>query len=81
MKKNKTDLSSIVQALNELSEDTSINKNIKNHIKNIICYLEQDQDIGKDKAMTEIEDMSENNNIEPYISAQICNVISLIEKL
>ncbi len=69
----------IIFVLNELKEDSTINKNIKEKIEKIIVFLEEDENLGVDKALHEIEEMMENNNIPSYTRTQIWNVVSLLE--
>ena len=69
----------IIYTLNELKEDSTISKNIKEKIEKIISFLEQDEALGVDKAINEIEDMMETNNIPAYTRTQIWNVVSLLE--
>lgn len=69
-----------ISVLNELKCDPSVNKNIKGRIERIIACLENDIDLGKDKALVEIEEMMDANDMEPYLRTQIWNIISLIER-
>ena len=69
----------VIRLLGELKKEQSMSKNIKERIDRIISHLEKDPELGKDKALTEIEELMENNNIEPYIRTQIWNIVSMIE--
>ena len=69
----------IVGALKELKADTSATKNVRERINRIITFLQNDPELGKDKAIVEIEEMLEGDNIEPYLRTQIWNVVSMIE--
>lgn len=68
-----------IKLLGELKKEQAISKNIKERIDRIISYLEKDPELGKDKALTEIEELMEGNNIEPYMRTQIWNIVSMIE--
>ena len=70
----------VVTSLCELRKDPSANKNVRERIDKIISHLQQDRDLGKDKALGEIEEMC-SGDIEPYLRAQIWNVMSMIESL
>jgi len=74
-----TKIQEIIFTLNELKEDNTVSKNIKEKVERIITFLEEDADLGVDKAINEIEEMMENNNIPSYTRTQIWNVISLLE--
>ena len=72
---------SVVVAINELKEDPAVNKSIKERLNNIISHLKKDPELGKDKALVEIEEIMSGNNIEPDIRTQVWNIISMIETL
>lgn len=72
-------MQNILTALNELMQEPAVNKSIKERIGKIISYIKGDPELGKDKAMAEIEDILAANDIESDIRAQIWNVVSLIE--
>ena len=76
---NNGKIKEIVSTLNELKEDSTVNKNIKERIEKIIAFLEEDENLGVDKALLEIEEMMENNNLPPYTRTQIWNIVSLLE--
>lgn len=69
----------IIFTLNELKDDSTVSKNIKEKIERIISFLEHDEALGVDKAINEIEEMMETNNIPSYTRTQIWNVVSLLE--
>ncbi len=76
---NDNKIKEVIFTLNELKEDSTVNKNIKGKIEKIIAFLEQDVSLGIDKALLEIEEMMENNNLPSYTRTQIWNVVSLLE--
>ncbi|HLC74385.1 MAG TPA: UPF0147 family protein [Candidatus Nanoarchaeia archaeon] len=71
----------VIFALKEVREEQGLNKNLKLHIDNIITFLESDPELGKDKALTEIEEMVEKNNMDPHIRQQIWSIMSMLESL
>lgn len=77
----KNNVNEILQSLTEMKQDQSINKSAKDRIDKIMQHLQQDPELGKDKAIVEIEEMVSANDIEPYLRAQIWNVMSMIESL
>lgn len=74
-----TKIEEILFTLNELKEDSTVSKNIKEKIEKIIVFLQEDVNLGVDKAIHEIEEIMENNNIPSYTRTQIWNVVSLLE--
>ena len=71
----------IIEALNELKGDGTVPKNIKTKIDVMIELLKEDteESIKVSKVMHEIEDITEDANIQPYTRTQIFNVVSLLE--
>ena len=74
-------MNEILTVLRTLREEEGINKNIKNKIDVIINHLESDPVLGKDKALSEFEDMIDQNNIEPHIRTEIYSIVSMLESL
>ena len=71
----------LIYSLTELREDPIVNKSIKNRISKIIDFIDDDQELGKDKALLEIEEMMAKDDVKPYLRTQIWNIISMIENL
>ena len=74
-------MDNIIVALSELKEEPGMSKNVKTCVDRIIMHLRTDAELGKDKALAEIEEMISGNNIEQHIRTQIWNVVSMIESL
>lgn len=70
-----------LNALKELQSDATLPKNIINKIDNTIRFLESDGEIPiiVSKAISEIEDLTENNNMESFTRTQLFNVVSILE--
>jgi len=73
----------IIEALKELGEDTSVPRNIKSKIHSTILVLEKD---GEDKikisrALSELEDVTEDANVQSHTRMQLLNVVSLLESV
>jgi len=71
----------IIYAFSDLKEDTSVPKNIKNRINNIIEILNQDSDLSirVNKVSNELDEILEDTNIQSYTRIQILNIVSLLE--
>ncbi len=76
-------LHGVIEALNELKEDNTVPKNIKAKFENMISLLQEDTDdsIKINRVMHEIEEITEDSNMQPYTRTQIFNVVSLLEML
>ena len=79
----KVDLQSVIDALKELGEDTSVPKNIKARIQEIIAILNQKEEssIKVNKSLHLLEEIAEDTNIKSYTRTQLWNVVSLLEKV
>ena len=71
----------IISALEELNGDSTVPKNIKNKIIAIIQVLNEkvEKPIKISKALTELEDVSDDVNMQAYTRTQIYNIISMLE--
>ena len=76
-------MENIIEALRELEEDSSVPRNIKNKINETIRFLEQEGEdsIKISRALSELEQVTEDANMEPYTRMQLLNVVSLLESV
>jgi len=74
-------MDNVIDMLKEIRDEQGLHKNLKTHIETIISHLENDPELGKDKALTEIEEMIDRNNMDPHIRQQIYSVVSMLESL
>jgi len=75
-------MSDVIDLLEELCGDASVPKNIKLKFQEIISSLkgEKERSMCVNRAMHNLEEIGEDNNLQPYIRTQIWNVTSLLEK-
>lgn len=73
----------VIAALRELEQDGQVPKNIKATIVNTIKALEQDGEmsIKVSRALQQLEQLTEDNNMQAYTRTQIFNIVSLLEVL
>ena len=78
-----SELESIIGYLHELEEDTQIPKNVRTRISEIIDILKEDTEISMriNKAQDQLEDISNDTNLQSFTRTQIWNVQSLLESL
>ncbi len=83
MKMTTDNLNSIIEALEELKEDTTVQRNIKNKINAIIETLSEEEDLSIriNKALDELDEVSNDNNLHSYTRTQIWNIASMLETL
>ncbi len=73
----------IIEVLEDLEDDMSVPRNIKESLKKTIISLKEDVDLSIkiNKALHELDDVSDDPNLQPYARTQIWNVVSLLEKI
>jgi len=77
------ELKPVVEALSELEEDITVPRNIRMKINNTITALKENGDLSikVNKALNELDEITEDTNMQSYTRAQIWNVVSMLEKL
>lgn len=78
------DLRNLIESLEEIKTDSTVPKNIKAKIQEIILVLKDDNlelSIKVDKAQAELEDISSDTNIQSFTRTQLWNVVSMLETL
>lgn len=75
----------IVEALQELTSDNTVPRNIKSKIDGIITILKEnngeDMSIKVNKALSELDDISDDTNMQAYTRTQIWNIVSMLEMI
>ena len=73
----------IIQALTNLKEDEGVPKNVRSKIDTIISELQDESDLSLkvSKSLHNLDEISEDLNLPPFIRTQIWNVSSMLEKL
>ncbi len=73
----------IIQALTNLKEDDGVPKNVRSKIDTIISDLKDETDLSNKvgKSLHNLDEISEDLNLPPFIRTQIWNVSSMLEKL
>ena len=77
------DLTKITEYLKELEEDNTIPKNVRTKITGIINILtgSEELNIKINKALDDLEEISNDTNMQSYTRTQIWNVTSLLENI
>ncbi len=76
-------LPQVIEALRELQEDYTVPRNVKAKVESIVKTLEDDVDIKIkiNKALSELDDITDDTNILPYTRTQLWNISSMLEKI
>ena len=74
----------IVASISELKDDTTVPKNVKEKVQEIIETLSNEKsDISMriDKALQILDDIAEDSNLQSYTRTQVWNLVSMLEKV
>lgn len=74
----------VIESLTTLQEDTTLPKNVKLKIQNIInTFKEKNTDVSikVNKALHELDEMGDDANMQPYTRTQLLNIVSMLEKI
>lgn len=79
------EIQEIISSLEELGSDMTVPKNIKLKIEGIIGILrsaeKSDISMRINKSLNMLDEISDDNNLQPYSRTQIWNIVSLLESL
>jgi uncharacterized protein (UPF0147 family) len=76
-------IKSLMEVIEELQEEASIPKNVKDKFNSTISALKGSGDVSirVNKALHELEEIADDPNLQPYTRTQIWNIVSMLEKL
>jgi uncharacterized protein (UPF0147 family) len=76
-------LTGIVESLKELQEDNTVPRNIKSKIQGIVDILndETEKSIKVNKALSELDEIGDDVNLQQYTRTQIWNIVSMLETI
>ncbi len=77
------EIKDVIETLAELEEDATVPKNVKLKIQGIINNLKEDIEppIKISKALSELDEIADDINLQAYTRTQIWNVVSALEKI
>ena len=83
MEQQVSGLDSVVGSLSELQEDSTVPRNVRSHIQNIIHNLKNgvELSIKVNKALSDLGEISSDVNLQSYTRTQIWNIMSVLEKI
>lgn len=73
----------VIEAINELLDDNTLPKNVREKLNNIISHLKGSGEMSLkiDKALHDLEGISEDSNLQAYTRTQVWNIVSMLESL
>lgn len=74
-------ITGVIEAINELLDDNSLPKNVREKLLNIVHHLKQSDELSLkiDRALHDLEGISEDSNLQTYTRTQVWNIVSLLE--
>ena len=75
-------LQNVLDALQELVNDNTVPKNVKTKLETVMSALQEDvEDISMsiNKALSELDEVSDDANLQSYTRTQIWNIASMLE--
>ncbi len=76
-------LQEVIETLTELSEDSTIPRNVKAKFAEISFALKDKKEISikVNKALSDLDEIGDDVNLQPYTRTQIWNIVSMLEKV
>ena len=74
----------IVASISELKDDTTVPKNVKEKVQEIIETLSNEKAelaMRIDKALQILDGIAEDSNLQSYTRTQVWNLVSMLEKV
>jgi len=79
-----TEISEIIDLLNELQQDNTVPRNVKNKLSTMRTELEAkegDLSLKVNKILSDVEDIANDINLPMFVRTQIWNLTSMLESL
>ncbi len=78
-----SEINEVIESMSELLSDNTVPRNVKLKIETIISSLQEknDSSLRINKALSILEEISDDNNIQAYTRTQIWNLVSMLEAL
>jgi len=73
----------VVNSLNEIKEDATVPRNVRTKIESVVNTLKEDTEssIKVNKALSELDQIANDVNLQAYTRTQIWNIMSMLEKI
>jgi len=76
-------ISSIMEAISELLSDSTVPRNVKVKLENVIKALKEEGDISLkiNRVLNDLDEITSDVNLQPYTRTQLWNIVSMLEKV
>ena len=77
-----TQVDAIIHNLNELQDDASVPRNVRTKVQTVITALKEGTEIQikVSRALSELDEVANDVNLQSYTRTQLWNIISMLEK-
>ena len=75
---------SIIESVQEIASDNTVPRNVKEKLNLIVKVLQNEAEdilLRKDKALSELDEIAEDTNLQAYTRTQIWNIVSVLEMI
>ena len=76
-------LDAVITGLSEIKEDVSVPRNVRTKIESVLNTLKEDIELSIriNKTLSELDEISNDVNLQSYTRTQLWNVMSILEKM
>lgn len=74
----------IIDSMQEIGSDNTVPRNVKEKLHFIVKVLQNEAEdilLRKDKALSELDEIAEDANLQAYTRTQIWNMVSVLEMI
>lgn len=73
----------VIELLEQIEQDSTVPKNVKNKIKNTITIMKNEQEtpVKINQSLQELDELNNDPNIPQYIRTQIWSIVSSLESI
>ena len=77
------EVDTVITSLSEIMDDSTVPRNVRIKIENIINALKEDTELSikVSKTLNELDEVASDINLQSYTRTQIWNIMSVLEKL
>ena len=83
VKKRNEKIAQVLELMKELENDSTVPRNVKAKIANAEKALSEDAELSLrvHKALNELDEISDDANMQPYTRTQVWNIVSVLESI
>lgn len=76
------EVDAIIHNLNELQEDSTVPRNVRAKVQVVISAMKEETEIQikVSRALSELDELANDVNLQSYTRTQLWNIISMLEK-